>query len=171
MLAREEAVRAVDAGDAPQFRFRAFTDSPMEMKMTADTSLGDAVMAPDASERPAARGREEVDADFEAAGFKMFTDHFKAGRGYACSWQKRVVDERGTRYFVTVDVWDFARDFTSAPEGVSLELSVQFHTADDMCGDAISIRRSVTGAAEAEAKTAEMWLALKGGHYETRDGS
>jgi hypothetical protein len=100
--------------------------------------------------------------DFAAAGYKPYHDFIKGrpeDRFYKGSWQRRIIDDRGTRYFINVNLYEF--DGTRAASA-----EVQFHTLDDREGDAINIDRRVNAIPEIEAFFAEVWEKLGCGYYE-----
>ncbi|SFF17091.1 hypothetical protein [Methylobacterium sp. yr596] len=111
--------------------------------------------------------------DFKAAGYRPYHDNFKEGderykpadqRMYQGSQQKRVTDERGTRYFINVDLYDFT--VAQLQAGRSAGAHVQFSTVDEM-GAVCDVSRSVEGSIEeVEHFFADLWSRMGWGYYE-----
>ena len=116
-------------------------------------------------------------SDFEAAGYKPFRDHLKdterhrpeAERFYQGSMQKRVRDERGTRYFVNVDFWDMAGFPGSGVRNRSHSAHVQFSVRDEI-RETVNVEGVTRKApAETEAFFADVWSCMGWGYYEVDD--
>ncbi len=111
--------------------------------------------------------------DFKAAGYRPYRDSFKDNdeaykpltrRMYQGSQQKRITDERGTRYFISVDLYDFT--VAQQKAGRSASAHVQFSTANEMAA-VCDVSRSVEGSIEeVERFFADMWTRMGWGYYE-----
>lgn len=116
--------------------------------------------------------------EFLAAGYKPYHDSFKARgeehvpddrRMYVGSVQKRVRDGRGTRYFLSVDLYDFTMHQGGRR---SASVSVQFQMADEDHAGCADVRRHIEGSvSETEAWFADLWHRMGWGYYEADDAS
>lgn len=110
--------------------------------------------------------------EFLAAGYKPYDDRLRGidekykpleERMYVGSAQKRVDDERGTRYFLSVNFYDFRRH--NGRRCASAD--VQFHADDEMRGQCINVSASVDGdVAQIEALISDIWHRQGWGYYE-----
>lgn len=110
-------------------------------------------------------GRVSTTADdLRAAGYKPFREGMKEGAFYEGSWQKRIDDERGKRYFISVSMWNFPEHRYSA------QAECQFHELDDMNGDFCNVSHSMgAGIPAMEEFFAKMWEKMGFGYYEIFD--
>ena len=116
--------------------------------------------------------------DFEAAGYRPYRDSLK-GQGeahvpldqrmYQGSMQKRVQDEKGTRYFVNVDFYDFSRVTYPPSMPRSLSAHVQFSVQDRMARVADVGAIDGESPAAIEAFFADLWQRMGWGYYEREE--
>jgi hypothetical protein len=100
-------------------------------------------------------------AHLEAAGYTPFRDPMKKGSYYDGSWQKRIEDVHGKRYFITVSLW--------SPPGYApaAEAECQFHERDEMKGFYCNVTHSMEGGIVAmERFFRDMWERMEFGYYE-----
>jgi hypothetical protein len=104
--------------------------------------------------------------DFKAAGWLSYRDSLKdrdAGF-YQGSWQKRVRDENGTRYFINVNLWHFP---AHPDDRKSAAAEVQFsEVGEERNVVNVTPLRTFGSIDEIEAYFADVWAKLGLGYYE-----
>jgi ribonuclease HI len=121
--------------------------------------------APSSIEREAASFREEA----ESRGYLKYIDYFRTEKsGYLFSMQKRVKEGDDTLYFLNVDAWDTGTYTRGTVTRLALEAHAQFHTEDDMQGDAVNLSRPFSNFDAIEAFFDRAWRVMEFGRYETR---
>lgn len=132
----------------------------------SETSRGTGSAAPDAP-----RGLDEVAAfrgALETRGYRFFAQGKTGGAFEKGLLQKKVTDDAGTRYFL--DVFMYAFPVREGGGGFAAEMSVQFHTRDDMEGRFVNVTTPVTIETldEVEEEIARMHEVMGYGLYEAR---
>ena len=112
-------------------------------------------------------------ANLEAAGFKPFMDSLKKmsmGKWYDSSWQKRVDDDTGIKYFVNVTVSSMPLKFDDSNEEISFSHSpdVQFTTAgrEAITFNVEMLPKHNLTISEMEEFFENMWVDMYVRHYE-----
>ena len=120
----------------------------------------------------------EFEAQLEAAGYRWFQDRWKGSRR---GFQKRIRDEKGTKYFVTGYHWNFGKTFPDrAPDRDQYSFDVQFKVDEAGKDNCIDIQfggdflpneygRKVTTLKEVEEFYERMWEATNAEYYEYND--
>lgn len=113
--------------------------------------------------------------EFIAAGYRPFKNQLKTGdeshtppdeRMYVGSAQKAFADERGIRYFISVNFYDF----TAHGGRRSASADVQFHALDHGKGQCTNVSVAVDGTVEAvEVLVGTLWNRMGWGYYEVTD--
>jgi hypothetical protein len=110
--------------------------------------------------------------DLLVAGYKRYHDSMEAskmGDWYQASYQKRIVDERGTRYFITV-THNHMRAIRDHAETHFFTPSNQFSSGDRTINIQMQPRPTDT-VADVETFFADLWVTMRLDYYETSDGS
>lgn len=106
-----------------------------------------------------------TEADLLAAGYRKFDNSSGSIlNGSKCLYQKRIRDDRGTRYFIDLFLFDF-RGWDNYPYQFSWQADFQFQVPE--IGTVTGVVHLVDDTLESvEAKYAELFTRLKADHYE-----
>jgi hypothetical protein len=103
-----------------------------------------------------------------AAGYRTWTP--SSADRYDLLYQKRVKDDRGTRYFVNVRFWRFSKYSTpERPVEDGWDAEARFDGRGGSRSFAVSTSVRHDTPAEVEAFFARVWDAMKPGYYEVND--
>ncbi len=115
---------------------------------------------------------DEFAAAATERGYSKFQDVLRAdGKHYVASYQKRVRKGADTAYFVNHHVYDYSSVAGHRGAGASVSSNTQFHTEDDMDGDAVNVELLDFHSFEkSEAFFEKMWVTMGFGRYKKPGG-
>lgn len=109
----------------------------------------------------------QIDEAGLQAGFNRYACPLNANAaGYLFSMQKKITDGEDTLFFANVDFWDMARITRNTVQGIRGTVKAQFHTGDNLQGDAIDVSFAFRDFGAAEATLDAMWHRMEYGRYE-----
>ena len=115
-----------------------------------------------------------VNKDFlkEAAdrGYKSYVDSLKSNdpatkNAYLGSVQKRITDDKGCKYFISIDMYE-PRKIGIERDGIMSTVETQFHTQESWRGKSVNVSFSFEGFQDAEAEMERIWTTLGFAYYE-----
>ncbi|MBW4460522.1 MAG: hypothetical protein KME47_09815 [Nodosilinea sp. WJT8-NPBG4] len=109
---------------------------------------------------------EDAIQPFLEAGFKKFPTNGVSSKHAAFGLQKIIRDSQGTKYFVTVYVYDFS-SISDYPNPNKASFSLSSHFDSELLGsDQVEINTTVDSPKHAIETQEKLWVALQGKYYE-----
>jgi hypothetical protein len=102
---------------------------------------------------------------FLDAGFKKFPKNDITAQYAEFGLQKRIRDEQGTKYFVTLFVYDFS-NIPNYPNPEKISFNLEFQTESRLLGKTVDIDVTVVSPEDALETAKKIWLAFDGEYYE-----
>jgi hypothetical protein len=103
---------------------------------------------------------------FLDAGFKKFPKNDITAQYAEFGLQKRIRNDKGTKYFVTLFVYDFSK-IPNYPNPEKVSFNLDFQIESKLLDKTIDIDVTVKSPEDALETAKTLWLSLKGEYYET----